>query len=85
MEDLIGRNFKRNKYGLSLWTDTIRDVSFQFQLVEPVLIKRNGIQDYIKNHMTNSHKGYKIKVKINRIYDLDEIIVYPRGTNNFTK
>lgn len=78
MEDLVGRNFKRNKYGLSLWTETIKEVSFQFELVEPVLTKRNGIQDYIKNHMINSYKGYKVKVKINRIYDLDEIIIYPR-------
>jgi len=25
-EDLIGKSFKRNKYGLSTWTDIIQDV-----------------------------------------------------------
>lgn len=30
MRDLIGRKFKRNKYGLSTWTDTITDVWIRY-------------------------------------------------------
>ena len=29
MKELIGRRFKRNKYGLSNWTDTIVDIWYK--------------------------------------------------------
>lgn len=32
-EDLVGRKFKRNVYGLSKWTQTIEEVNFIYSFV----------------------------------------------------
>lgn len=77
MNKLIGKKFRMNKYGLSLWTDTIREVSITWELVNPVLTKRDGIVKYIQDVGHNKKLGMIAHIKINRIYDLDEIIIYP--------
>ena len=33
IEELIGKRFRRNKYGLSIWWDTISSVSVSHELV----------------------------------------------------
>lgn len=35
MKDLIGKKFRRNVYGLSVWEDTVQDVYVQWKWIDP--------------------------------------------------
>lgn len=70
MKELLkGKSFKRNKYGLSNWTQIVTDVEIHYKLMGngwiPVFKIRGDLNDYL--------------------YDLDEIIfigVSPRELKN---
>jgi hypothetical protein len=34
LNDLIGREFKRDVYGLSIWTDTIKEIVYKYKLID---------------------------------------------------
>ena len=57
---LIGKSFKRNKYGLSLWTDTIKFVGCKFSIIDKNTKK---ILIYIVGEKNSKH------------FDLDEIVI----------
>lgn len=62
MNHLIGRKFKRNKYGLSSWVDTIANVGYTH-----VHATEGGC-------MTEVHV---YGMKSNHCYDLKEIVISP--------
>lgn len=64
-EALIGKKFRRNKYGLSIWEDTIEDVNVLYQ------------QTVIKNvwHYIPKITVMGVETKKNGFYLLDEIIL----------
>ncbi len=57
---LIGKSFKRNKYGLSIWTDTIRFVGCKFKLVDRTT---KQVEFYIVGEKSSQH------------FALDEIVL----------
>lgn len=65
---LIGKSFKRNKYGLSLWTDTIKFVGCKFKIVNR---NTKEVIIYIVGEKSTSH------------FTLDEIVII-NETPNFT-
>lgn len=60
IEDLIGLDFKRNKYGLSLWTDQITYV---------------GYRSHLKSRTTRTIEMFVIGKLSEQWYDLDEIVI----------
>ena len=87
MNELIGKKFKRYRYGLSTWTDVITEVGFRYEYLY-VVKKQSGMSfiDYIKECMKNHTLGHKVKPyvksKNGMSYDLDEIIVYNEPNTN---
>lgn len=60
IEDLIGLEFRRNKYGLSLWTDEITYVGHRYKLID-----RN----------TRKVEVFVVGGRNDTWYDLDEIVI----------
>ena len=82
MNDLIGKKFKRNKYGLSLWEDEIVELYYALHWVEPTNFKKIDVDKWKETFGENKKFGFKaipmVKGK-NSIgpFELDEIIIYP--------
>jgi len=70
MNELIGRKFKRNKYGLSNWTETIRNVRLFciYEKVDGIWISKPEIM------VSKSEPTYKIGFR-NDWYFLNEIVL----------
>jgi hypothetical protein len=66
IEDLIGLEFRRNKYGLSLWTDEITYVGHRYRIID-----RN----------TRKVEIYVVGGRNNTWYDLDEIVIVNKPLN----
>lgn len=71
IKNLIGKRFKRDKYGLSLWEDTIKEVFFNNR----VILNKNESSKY-------KIKGFKPEIRIKghktiNDFNLDEIILIP--------
>ncbi len=66
IESLIGLEFKRNKYGLSSWTDKIRYVGYKWSHVDR---KKRMIVMYIMGENSSVH------------FSLDEIVVVNKPFN----
>ena len=60
LHDLIGLNFKRNKYGLSLWTDKITYV---------------GYRSHLKSRTIRTIEIFVIGTLSKQLYDLEEIVI----------
>ncbi len=78
-EQLIGRKFRRNKYGISIWDDEITAITIRLQLVkQPSFL--GSIGDQLKKRTESGKKyGFKpmIQVKGNGCwYDINEIIIF---------
>lgn len=68
MENLIGKRFKRNKYGESIWEDTIRDVRYSLEVENiKALPLHKPLKGKVKVHITGN--------KTFCWYDLDEIVI----------
>lgn len=66
IEDLIGLEFRRNKYGLSLWTDEITYVGHRYKIID-----RN----------TRKVEIFVVGGRNNTWYDLDEIVIVNKPLN----
>lgn len=66
--DLIGKPFRRNKYGLSLWEDTIKNVWIQWEVIDRNT-KRPRL--LVRGHMSENH------------YDISEIVILGEPLNFF--
>lgn len=85
-ENLIGKRFRRNAHGLSLWEDKIAKVEYDVELLIPVRdLKFRGLKD-IPNYfedMKESKRRYGYTVNFYVIgetnphkYYFDEIVIY---------
>jgi hypothetical protein len=78
MDELIGKKFRRNKYGLSIWEDTITSVELSYRLLYPISVKDyEPFVEYFLAKKEQGKKGLIPYIMINDKYNLDEIIVYP--------
>lgn len=70
MNELIGRKFKRNKYGLSKWTEEIRDVrlSTVYEKIDGLWVSKPEIM--VSKNTTHPIIGYS-----NSWYSLNEIVL----------
>jgi hypothetical protein len=66
IENLIGLEFKRNKYGLSLWTDEITYVGHRYRIID-----RN----------TRKIEIFVVGGRNDTSYDLDEIVIVNKPLN----
>lgn len=81
MEELIGKKFKRNKYGLSNWEDIIRFVTIRRDFSNKLYKSPKMTLVTYKERLQNQRKyGYKAIIQVrgtsNIWYDLSEIIIY---------
>lgn len=82
IEELKGRKFKRNKYGLSIWEDTIKDVTYKLNLSVPSKTKGRDVFEYLRTQKALGKKyGYRLEIcvigeKTFSTYNINEIIVY---------
>lgn len=65
VENLIGLEFRRNKYGLSLWTDEITYVGHRYKLIDRNTRK---VEIFVVGRTYNW-------------YDLDEIVIINKPLN----
>ena len=77
MSEIIGKRFRRNKYGLSLWEDRVSEVVYHREL--PGNIRERAL--YYKNMSKNKGLGEKLVPKVIGVntlgsYSFDEIIFY---------
>jgi len=79
MNELIGRKFKRNKYGLSNWTETIRNVRLFciYEKVDGIWISKPEIM------VSKSEPTYKIGFR-NDWYFLNEIVHFLNSKISFS-
>lgn len=76
LNSLIGRKFRRNKYGLSIWEDTISDISYSVDWIKPA-----SSHKWVEEMRENRKYGFKIIPRLkgtttNIWYYFDEIIIY---------
>lgn len=64
--ELIGRKFKRNVYGLSIWTDEITYVGHRYQILS---------YDKETRETTRAIKMFVVGSRSDQWYDLDEIVL----------
>lgn len=82
IEEIKGRKFRRNKYGNSLWEDTIKDVTYKLKLVRPPENKHRDLLEHFRVTKALGKKyGYKLEVnvigeKTFNTYNINEIIIY---------
>lgn len=89
IQDLIGRKFRRNKYGLSTWEDTVKNVYVHLDFINPPdkapkspsTNLREWIRDWSKRREEAGKEGYKVLVYVvennsPNSFSIDEIIVY---------
>lgn len=81
MSDIIGMKFKRNKYGLSIWEDTVQEVIYEKEIViKSGKTVPHDISIFERLKLLKEHKiGLKLVPKvigINTIkaYTFDEIV-----------
>ena len=83
MNDLIGKKFRRNKYGPSIWEDRIIRVYLAYPLVRPInqQLVPFWSKEYAKEYEENRKYGFKVVPMIegetSGKFNLDEIIIYP--------
>lgn len=80
MSEIIGMRFRRNKYGLSLWEDTVAEVIYTRSIIVPGN-KEISLIERFKLLKESSKKGYKLIPQILgkntlKAYDFNEIIFY---------
>lgn len=71
MNELIGQKFKRNKYGISTWTDIVQDISISYNYTI------NNKQSYFIPEI--NIKGSK------HIYKLSEVVFVDKVTESWSK
>lgn len=89
MEELIGKRFKRNKYGLSLWEDRIKSIRIDHEFVVPLdfktAIRARKEEEKIGEAMRKHHSecksfGFVPKLMIQgergNWFESDEIVIY---------
>lgn len=78
MNELIGRKFKRNKYGLSNWTETIKDVQLFciYEKIDDIWVSKPEII------VSKSKPSDEIKFR-NDWYFLDEIVLISEFSENY--
>lgn len=89
MEELIGKRFKRNKYGLSLWEDRIIATRIDHKLIVPtdfkeaIRARKEGekIGEVMKKHHSECKSfGFVPKLMIQGSkgswFESDEIVIY---------
>lgn len=81
IQDLVGKKFRRNAYGLSLWTDEIVSVNFESHWIKQPILKGIKFEQAMENMREANKFGYKpvafVKGKnSSHSYYLDEIIIY---------
>lgn len=80
VEDIIGRKFRRNKYGLSVWKDEIEKVHFSLKLVKwPSKFDKRDYKEAIKENAREF--GYipeiTVQAKDSKLwFNINEIIVF---------
>ena len=70
MKELIGRQFKRNKYGLSDWTETIRSVQLStvYEKIEGLWVSKPELE--VSKNEKHPTIGYN-----NSWYSINEIVL----------
>ena len=83
MIDLIGRRFRRNKYGISLWEDIISEVGFETKWITAsyVDIKKEDLSEIAKKLGVEKKVGhmcvpYVIGTISEQRYYFDEILIF---------
>lgn len=82
IEQLKGRKFRRNKYGLSLWEDTIKDVKLDLVPRKYPDKRSTKLLDYVHTQKAlNKKYGLDLVVsvvgeKTFSTYNINEIIIY---------
>lgn len=79
LEGLIGKRFRRHKYGLTPWEKVIESVDVEMELVAAVrkheyIQQRRGYFEAVQK--SKDLHGATYRVVINGKYYLDEIIIY---------
>lgn len=67
-DSLVGKSFKRNVYGLSIWTDIITHVGYSYNII---------------NRTTSKVEMYVLGTKSKTRYSLNEIVIVNRQLNMF--
>ena len=79
INDLIGKKFRRNKYGLSVWEDSIIEIGWHQHLVSPISKLEEG--NYFQN-LKESKIQYGwypevfVKGTSGHCYSFKEIVIY---------
>jgi len=81
MSEIIGRKFKRNVYGPSLWEDTVSEVIYESQIITDPKVKFEHPDTVFKKlvHLKKHKIGTKLIPKVLgkntlKAYSFDEII-----------
>jgi len=76
--ELIGKKFRRNKYGLSTWTDTIRQITIRRNYTKKV--NKFPMWSYIERLYDRSSYGWTVDIQVRgereNWYNLNEIVIY---------
>lgn len=87
IRNLIGYTFKRDVYGLSIWTEEIVDVDYSLRLVREIPFPDGKLLsdkfEMIKARKKSGKEfGYKVEVRVKTSsgtwYNLDEIVIYEK-------
>jgi len=83
MSDIIGKRFRRNVYGPSIWEDTVAEVIYESEnIIDPKVKSEHFDTVFKKLAFIKKHKiGTKLIPKVLgkntlKAYDFDEIIFY---------
>lgn len=82
LDKLIGKTFRRNRYGLSIWQDVITEISIRYKLhFAPDRSPKSQKEwwDFVNSsHYMTWPRTFEIIIKGNgQWYSLNEIVIYP--------
>jgi len=80
MSDIIGKRFRRNKYGLSLWEDHVAEIIYERSYQE-ALKREKWYPELIERIKKRKSSSFRLVPKVLgkntlKAYDFDEIIFY---------
>jgi len=81
MSDIIGKRFRRNVYGPSIWEDIVAEVVYRRSYSTSPKVSKKDIQKYLKSLNSSKNRPFKLIPQVLgkntlKAYDFDEIIFY---------
>ena len=76
MEELIGKKFKWNKYGPTIWTGEVKTISCRWELIAPVDTKRDIAKGFDEYKKSIAKWGFIARPFVNGKYALEECIMF---------